>query len=197
MSTSEESTKGENEMGMDLNGLASLVDTVRAGRGSFMGGGGGEGVSCGYGAYSGPTAIRADVLANRDIGNTGIENLQREFASITSRDQVGAGFDRVCETVANADQRNTDGQYRAEQRSADLADRVRIETKLDAVIAQGHAAEVSNGKQHSEIMAEVKAVESRSVAHDRDKAERKVERLELQNACGCGCRRNGHHGGHG
>ncbi len=158
----------EKDNKMDLNGLASLVDTVRAGsNGNFMGGGGGEGGNSGYGAYSGPTAIRADILSNRAIADTGIENLQREFANVNTRDRITEGFNRICDKIADNFALTT-GQNHA------------IEVKLcgmekDAVATEGR------------ILAEVKAVEARAISHDRDKAERMVERLMLQNECGCGC----------
>jgi hypothetical protein len=166
----------EKDMSMDLNGLASLVDTVRAGgRGNFLGGGGEGGLNGCFAPWASPGTIRADVLANRDIGNTGIENLQREFSNTTTRDQMTVGFNRICDTNANNFQLVTAQNHALEVKLCSI--------EKDQVASEGR------------LLAKMEALSKEGIIRDLDRAERKVERLEMQNACGCGC--GGHHGHHG
>jgi len=191
--TGDNKAKG-NDMSMDLSGLAQLVDTVRAGNGSFLGRGGEGGGNGGFAPYAGPAVIRADVLANREIGNTGIENIQRSISAGRIADLVVDGHGKICDNINETGNRASDNQFRSELRGADQ--HAALVAQINANARESDKCccklQLQAAEDKAEVLAEIKASEGRAITRDLDRAERKVERLELLNDL----RDNGHHGHH-
>lgn len=161
--------------------LALLADTNRAGRGNGFWGGG-EGGYGGASPWATPGAIRSDILANRDIGNTGIENLQREFSSITTRDLINGGFNRICDTIAAEGRRSDD--------------------KFAALTDKQHDADIRNVQQFCDLKAGHEAIKVQIDANQKfNELFAENQALKTQVACGCvsGCSTpcNSHHHGRG
>jgi hypothetical protein len=182
---------------------ALLADTARAGNGRF-GAGGGEGGNGGLAPWAGPGAnaqrilgVESTVNQQADCINGTLESLTRTLAGDATNKNIADGFSRVCEGISDADRRNTDGQFRQEIRAQDRATAALMQTRLDDITRQGHAAEVKNVEQFCELKAG-QAVILAEVKHNKEYGELFTENAFLKSnaACGCGCRDN-HHGHHG
>jgi len=173
--------------------LALLADTSRAGGrgGGFFGGG--EGGNGGFAPWAGPGTIRADILANRDIGNTGIENLQREFASITSRDQVNAGFSRVCDKLDVNATRQSDQLFAL---ARDVDNKVSVVTEQNHSIALGMKdQEIRNVERFCKLESgQATIVATLSSNKEIAQKDARIQALETQIQCGCHCDDGRHHG---
>lgn len=192
-------------VGTDTAGiLALLADTSRAGRGNMYGGG--EGGSGGFAPWASPgsNGVRIETVGQkvedqndctRTLLGQGLGTIQNQFENATRAGENA----RICTKISEADQRNTDGQFRAELRGADQANAVRMESKLDAVIAQGHAAEVKGIEQYCDLKAGQATIVAK-LDHNKEVGELNAEltALKTQIACGCttGCSTpcGGHHG---
>jgi hypothetical protein len=151
----------------------------------------------GRGVYASPENIRADILSNRDIGNTGIENLQREFANITSRDQVSDGFNRICDKMDSNATRQSDQMFALTRD---------VDNKFGIVTTQNHGIalamkdqEIRNVERYCELKAGQATIEAKVDANQKfNELFAENQSLKTQVACGCttGCTRrcHDHHG---
>lgn len=175
----------------DAGVLALLADTNRAGRGGY-GWGGEGGYGGGYGNIA--NAVRLDRNAQeagkdedctRTLFGQAFDSIQGAFENGTRQNQ----FNRLCDRIGDVDLRNTDNQFRAELRTNDRLLALQAEMNNNARVAAQCCCDLKlqacNDK--SELMAEIKAVESRGVLRDLDRAERQLQTQTIISTCGCGC----------
>lgn len=122
----------------------------------------------------------------RTLFGQAFNSIQGQFENQTRAEQNA----RLCDRIAEADTRNTDGQFRAELRSADRDNFARIQARLDQLAECCCDQKVAN--------AELKAGQSEiktKIDHNKEVAELNAEltALKTQIACGC-CGGHGHHG---
>lgn len=168
--------------------LGSLLTGNRGGGYGYGGGGawGGGGYGSGHGSFAGPgsNAVRMDRNAQviedqndctRSVLGGAIDNMNNSFESVARQGQ----FNEL-----------KDGQFRSELRNGDrLRD---IENTIAANAKEAAQcccdAKLENCKQHSELLAEIKAVEARGIQRDLDTVTAELTQLKTINAL----RENGH-----
>lgn len=178
-----------------LNATEIAVGRLLAGGVGGINGGGAWTNSAGGVQYAGMNTIQHGLECNRDIVQTGIENIERSIADGRQADLIVNGQAKICDNINVTGQRITDNQFRAELRGSD---------QHAAIVAQMNAAAAAQAKcccdqlletakMEARLTARMESLSKEGITRDLDRAERKVERLELQNACGCGCEGR-HHG---
>lgn len=149
----------------------------------FGGWGAGGGWGGGHGSFAGPSsnAVRIDSIGQKveDQADCTRGILGQQFQTISSQFE-NATRDRQFNALQNE-------LFQSELRTRDLFDAKGREdnARFAALDKCCCDALLQACEDKAELKAEILAVEARTVAHDRDKAERMVERLQLQNACGC------------
>ena len=181
----------ENNSGFSTSDALLTQAMSSFGRGGGYGGGG----SWGGGGYSGhgPFASPGANAVRLDRNQQATENLVD-----SAKDQLGQAIDGMngnFENIIRANDFNAikDGQFRLELRTNDQIAALRETVNKNAADAAKCCCELKleNCKQHSELLAEIKAVESRTIARELDAANAKITQLETINALS-----NGHGGGH-
>lgn len=170
-----------------LNATEIAVGSLLAGnRGGGYGGG-----AWGGGYYGRPFADDGTNAVRINRNGQFIEN-QADY----TRDSINSGIDRVANAFENAERARQfsdirDGQFRLELRTNDRLLALQAEMNANARTAADCCCEVklNQCKDTAALMAEIKAVESRSTLRDLDRAERELTALKTQVACGCvqGC----------
>jgi len=178
----------EDKMGAEFSASdALLTQAMSGGIGGGIGGGRGGWGPGGVEGWAGNAPIRADILANRDIGNTGIENLQREFSSSNTRGLVSSGHEKICDNINNSTNRLSDNQFRAELRASDqhAATTAQLVAMAAAQALCCCEAKLQAAENQAATMAKMEALAKENVAYQRDTAERELTAIKYS-----------HHGHH-
>jgi hypothetical protein len=189
---------GGNNMGTVDTGtagvLALLADTARAGRG--YGGWGGEGGYGGYGMFASPGANAVRMNRNNDrIGFTydalsqQAEEGRRIAQNQNLTNAVTDGFSRICERINNESSSIRDIVFQQELRNGDRLRDLQKEMNDNARVAAQCCCDLKLQacEDKAQIIAEIKAVETRTVERDLNRAERRLETQTILTQCGCGC----------
>jgi len=128
--------------------------------------------------------------------NSSLEGLQRDNQFTATNTNVINGFNRVCEEIRENDRRYSDSVFQQELRNGDrLRD---IERANDARFRSLEQcccdAKLQACEDKSELLAEIRASEARSVERQLNAAQAELTALKTQVACGCttGCTRPCH-----
>lgn len=134
----------------------------------------------GYGAssYANPSANAVRIEASARENAAAFENLldQNQFA-ITNR-AINDSCNRLMDSQVN-------GEFRMGDRLRDLEREMQANAREAAKCCCDAKVQAANDK--AELLAEIKAVESRTITRDLDRAERELTALKTQIACGCSC----------
>jgi len=183
---------GSNGQGVgftDAGVLALLADTARAGRGN--GYWGGEG-----GGYGGPFASPSANAVRLERNNQRLEDQARHRDSDRICDRMSEGFTTAAQFAFQGELRTNDRirdlerEMAANAREAancccDIKEKVAgVESRLALQACEDKA----------QIIAEIKAHESRDVERALNAAQAELTALKTQVACGCNCHHH-HHGG--
>lgn len=187
------------------------------GRGFGYGGYGGGAWGAGYGGHGGGYGVWASPSANavrinrnaqqiedqadctREVLGQQMDNTARAFDAATRANE----FSRVCDNLNALDRRNSDDSFRAELRLSDrLADLAAAQAKCccdtqlsfkDVALEQQKCCcdtQLRMSEMEARMTAEIKAVESRNIQRDLDRAERELQTQtilrETNNGCGVG-----------
>lgn len=139
------------------------------------GGGGAWGAGYGYGApFAGPASNAVRINRNADMTRLSLDRIsdQNEENRRILADQNTTGllfnnFNRVCDRITDMEVRTND--------------RFRDQDREMAAIAR------ENAKCCCELKEEIKAVETRTITRDLDRAERELQTQKILTTCGCGC----------
>lgn len=191
-------TGGNNmgNIGADTAGIfALLADTARAGRG-WGGGWGGEGGYPGYGVFASPGANAVRLNRNNDAIRSlsdrnadQSEETRRLIQSQNTNANISDGFNRICERINTEATANRDLIFQQELRNGDRLRDLQKEMNDNARIAAQCCCDLKLQacEDKAQIIAEVKAVETRAVERDLNRAERRLETQTILTQCGCGC----------
>lgn len=183
--------------------LALLTDTARAGRGGFGYGGYGEGGGYYGGPFATPSANAVRINRNAEFTKLGLDRVsdqneenRRLLQEQNTSNQMTNGFMRIGDRLVDQEFRNGDRLRDLEReinQNARTAADCCCETQKEILRldASNNLKFAELGKDicnvEARLTSEIKAIESRTIQRDLDRAERRINQLEIYRECGCGC----------
>jgi len=195
METTNNEEKKMTDSGFSTNDAVLWGAMNNMGRGGYGGtwGGGGYG---GHAPFASPGSNAVRVNRNAEIAKLGIDRIsdqneetRRNLGEARVMDNITGGHNRICENLNNQAIANRDLIFQQELRTSDRM--AAITAQMNDFRAEAAKCccdtklEICNVK--AELAAEIKAVESRGIERDLNRAERELQTQKILTTCGCGC----------